>query len=126
MRNQKRILLVEDEIISAVLMETQLKNIGYTLVNHVSTGENAILSAKQNPPHLILMDIRLAGGIDGIEAVTRIQSESDIPAIFITGYEDPLIRERAEKLKPLAYLIKPLKFNNLQIIIDAFFLTNID
>ncbi len=124
MKSDKRILVVEDEIIAAILVETQLKRSGYTLVSHVSIGESAILCAKMNPPHLLLMDIRLAGGIDGIETVALIRSETDIPAIFITGYEDDFTKERAERLRPLAYLIKPLEFRSLETIIDDYFSGN--
>lgn len=113
-----RILLVEDEIITAFLMQEELKDIGYAVSQHVTSGEDAIISAKQNSSDLILMDIRLAGKIDGIEAASIIKSENNIPVIFITGYEDQAIRERAELLNPLGYLIKPLDMNKLKTIID--------
>lgn len=125
MKDRIKILLVEDEVISAMLMESQLKSIGYTQIDHVTTGENAIINTKQNPPHIILMDIRLAGQIDGIETVSIIKSVSDIPTVFITGYDDQSVRENAEKLKPLAYLIKPLNIKKLKKIIDDFFLADI-
>lgn len=121
MRNQLKILLVEDETVNAMLLSEQLKSVGYAIANHVTTGENAIASVKQNPPDIILMDIRLAGEIDGIEAATTIESESDIPIIFITGYDDQTIKERAEKLKPCGYLIKPFEIDKLKIIIDSRF-----
>ena len=87
MDKQIKILLVEDEFINALLIKKQLEFIGYAVSHHVTTGENAIISAKQNHPDIIIMDIRLAGEIDGIEAASVIKSESDIPVIFITGYE---------------------------------------
>ena len=93
-----RIQLVEDEVIVAMLMEDVLNNLGYTVSGHVTTGEDAIISAKQNPPDIILMDIRLAGIIDGIEAASSIKSEFDIPVIFLTGYDDKAVRKRAEKI----------------------------
>ena len=115
------ILLVEDEVITAMLMQSQLISLGYTVAEHVTTGENAVASAKENPPDIILMDIALAGEIDGIDAAAAIKSVSDIPVIFITGYEDQQYKERAEKIKPLEYLIKPLNMNKLKSIIDDFF-----
>ena len=121
MRNEIKILLVEDEVILAMLMERQLIDIGYQVANHVTTGENAIISAKQNSPDLILMDIKLADEIDGIDAATVIKSESDVPIIFITAYDDLNIRERVEKLNPLGYMIKPVEMNKLKIIIDDYF-----
>ena len=119
-----RILLVEDEVILAMFMKEQLKNIGYIVEQSVPSGEKAIIAAKENPPDLILMDIRLAGEIDGIDATIAIKSESDIPVIFITGFDDQSIRERAEKTKPLAFLIKPPKMTELKEIIDSFFAGN--
>lgn len=120
MEKKLNILLVEDEFLNAMLMEKQLKHIGYTVSNHIATGENAIIKVRQEQPDVILMDIRLAGEIDGIEAASVIKSEFGIPIIFITGYDDQVIRERAEKLKPLGYLIKPLDIDELKAIIDGF------
>lgn len=114
------ILLVEDEFVSAMLMQKQLKFIGYALSHHVTTGEDAIDFARQNPPDIILMDIRLAGEIDGIEAAAEIKSVSDIPIIFLTGYDDQTVRERAEKTNPLDFLVKPLEINKLKAILDNY------
>ncbi|HCL56300.1 MAG TPA: response regulator [Spirochaetia bacterium] len=121
MEKEIQILVVEDEAITAMLLQTQLKKIGYLFLTHVTTGEKAILSAKQSPPDLILMDIGLAGEIDGIEAAAVIKSKADIPIIFITGYEDNTIRQRAQTVKPLEYLIKPLSMYKLKTIIDQYF-----
>lgn len=115
------ILLVEDEVIIAMLMQQSLIKIGYSISEQVTTGEAAVISAKQNPPDVILMDIRLAGKMDGIEAAAVIQSEAEIPIIFITGYVDQTIRDRAELLKPLGYLSKPLDIIKLKTIIDKYF-----
>ncbi len=119
MNKQIKFLLVEDEVINAMLIQMQLKGVGYDVSHHVTTGENAIKSAKQNRPDIILMDIRLAGGIDGIEAAMVINS--GIPIIFITCYDNQAVRERTEKFKPLGYLIKPLDIDKLKTIIDTHF-----
>ncbi len=123
MEKEIRILLVEDEVVLAMLMKEQLNVIGYNVAQSVPTGEKAIIAARENPPDLILMDIRLAGEIDGIEAAIAIKSESDIPVIFITGYDDKAIRDRAEKTNPLAFLIKPAKLSVLKEIIDSLFIS---
>ena len=118
MINQIKILQVEDEVIAALFMENELHKIGYETITHATTGEAAIISAKQNPPDIVLMDIGLPGKIDGIEAASAIKSGSDIPIIFITGYEDKAIKEKAEKLKPLGYLIKPFDMNKLKTLLE--------
>ena len=121
MENKIKILLVEDEFITVTLIKKRLEKNGYDVIHTAATGENAIISAKQNLPDLILMDIRLAGEIDGIETATAIKAESDIPIIFVTGYEDADIKKKSETINPLAYLIKPLDINRLKMIIDSYF-----
>ncbi len=121
MKKAIRILLVEDEVVTAMLMEKQLEGVGYPVSEHVTTGEDAIICVKQNPPDLILMDIRLAGEMNGIKAASVIKSEFAIPVIFISGYDDKAIREKAEKTGPLGYLVKPLKIGKLKMLIDTHF-----
>ena len=118
MKNNLKILLVEDEAIAAMLMKMELRKAGYEVAHHVVSGEEAIISAKQNPPDIILMDIRLAGEIDGIDAASAIKSESNIPVIFITGYNCQAVMERAEKIGHLGYFIKPVDIKKLQIIFE--------
>ncbi|EPG75408.1 response regulator receiver domain protein [Leptospira fainei serovar Hurstbridge str. BUT 6] len=115
------ILLVEDEILTAMLIERELKKSGFNVSEHVTTGELALLSAERNPPGLVLMDIMLAGGLDGIETAAKLKSKFDVPIIFITGYSDLSIRERAAKITPLAYLVKPIEINTLKSVIESCF-----
>lgn len=121
MNKNLKILLVEDEVISAMLMKAALKTMGYEIANHVTTGEKAIETAKSDYPDVILMDIRLADKIDGIEAAIAIKSEIDIPVVYVTGYDDASIRERASKTNPLAFLTKPLSVLKLKKILDESF-----
>lgn len=118
---QLKILIAEDEVICAMHMNMQLTDVGFVISDQVTTGENAIIRAKQNPPDVILMDIRLAGKIDGIEAVSVINNESPIPVIFITGYDDQGLKERAQKFEPLGYIIKPIEMDAVKKLIDKRF-----
>jgi two-component system, response regulator PdtaR len=104
----KRILIVEDEIISAMALERMLADIGYSVVATVSTGEDAIEWTKRERPDIVAMDIRLAGKMDGIDAASRIMAESATPIVFMTGYDDKETRARALTLKPLGFMIKPI------------------
>lgn len=106
-----KILIVEDEVISGMLLKHILKIEGFYVTELVTTGEKAIESVKSNPPNLILMDIQLAGKISGIDAVIEIQIFSSIPVIFITGYDDIEIKNKALALNPAGFFNKPL-FNN--------------
>ena len=104
-----------------MMMQSNLKKAGYSISRHVTTGENAILSAKEDPPDFILMDIRLAGTIDGVEAAAAIKAESEIPVIFVTGYDEKSVRERADTLKPLAFMVNPVAMRELKAKIDGHF-----
>ena len=117
-----RILLVEDEVLIAMRLEMELVAGGYKVCKRVSTGEDAISSVKKDEPDIILMDIRLAGKLDGIETVYQIQQLSscvNIPVIFMTGYPDKEIADKAKLLNPLAYFIKPVKIEDLILVINS-------
>ncbi|AOP36632.1 histidine kinase [Leptospira tipperaryensis] len=116
-----KILIVEDEFLTALLMQKELRRIGYEITDHVSTGENAIDSVKNNPPDVILMDINLGGALDGISAAKQISSFQTIPIIFVTGYTDKETKEKAQSIRPLGYLIKPIEINQIKEIIESKF-----
>jgi len=117
------VLIVEDEAITAMFMEAKLRNSGFNVLKRISSGEEAVDCALQLKPDLVLMDIRLAGRIDGIEAVTKIRLESvkDIQFIFTTGYSDIELKEQAVKLNPLGFFVKPVNVPELVSIILSFF-----
>lgn len=117
------ILIVEDEAITAMFMETMLIRRGYRVIRCVSSGEDAFYYAIKFKPDLIIMDIRLAGKMDGIETVSKIKTESSgkIQYIFITGYSDIELKDRAMVLAPLDFLIKPINLPEMVRIIESFF-----
>ncbi len=116
-----QILIVEDEAMIAMCIEMELTRAGYGICQQgaVATGEKAVIIAQRESPDIILMDIRLAGEIDGIEAAQQIQACADIPIIFMTGYPDKAVEERAKKLNPLGYFVKPVQNHMLQPLIDS-------
>ncbi len=116
-----RLLLAEDEAIPALLLERKFLSFGWSVANHVSTGEDAIRRARELSPDLIVMDIGLAGRIDGIEAAAIIKSEREVPVLFVTSYEDRATIERAQRLSPLGYLTKPVDMRMLKSIVEAYF-----
>lgn len=121
MTAKRKILIVEDEILTARMISNQLRNSGYSTCKLVTTGEDALNAAASENPSLILMDIRLAGTMDGIEVAEMILSQRKIPIVFMSGYINSDIMDRAEQLKPLAYLTKPFSLAELQSIIDSYF-----
>lgn len=119
MEQPPRILIVEDEVIIAMYLEMELQHAGYQVCQHVTTGEEAVRIARRDAPGCILMDIRLAGDIDGIEAAQHIQAQADIPIIFMTGYPDKTIEDRAKALHPLGFFLKPVQAAALQPLLES-------
>jgi two-component system, response regulator PdtaR len=110
----KVILIVEDEAITAILYSRVLTQIGYQVCKPAATGEEAIHSAETERPDIILMDINLIGDLDGVQAAEKIRENNSVPIIFITGYSNDDIYQRALRLDPAAYLTKPLTMETLK------------
>ncbi len=119
MNKPRGILIVEDEVIIAMCLEMELKRAGYNVFQRVATGEEAVNIAQGEFLDTILMDIRLAGAIDGIEAAQQIREYASTPIIFMTGYPDKAIEERAKRLHPLGYLVKPVGLHALKPLLDS-------
>ncbi len=103
------ILIVEDERVAAWNIQVALQNFGYTVVANVASGKKAVHLAETLKPDLVLMDIRLPGEIDGIEAATRIRNQFQIPVVYLTAHSTDQTIERAIATDPYGYLIKPFK-----------------
>jgi two-component system cell cycle sensor histidine kinase/response regulator CckA len=113
-----RLLVVDDELLIAGLVRKRLIAMGYTVVDTVQTGEEAIASAQLNHPDLVLMDIGLMGEMDGVEAAEKIRSMMDIPVIYLTAYTDSETLGRAKLTEPFGYIIKPFQDNTLKSTIE--------
>ncbi len=103
-----RVLIVEDEFFSAMCLQRELAAAGYEVVKICSRGEDAVEVAREQLPDVILMDIGLAGYLNGIEAAGRIREFSDTGIIFMSGYPDSDTMAHAMNLSPIGYLEKPL------------------
>ncbi|MBV8883187.1 MAG: response regulator [Chroococcidiopsidaceae cyanobacterium CP_BM_RX_35] len=112
------ILVVEDEIIVAKDIQNRLIRLGYTVVGSVNNGEEAIRQAEIFHPDLVLMDIKLKGEMDGVEAAKVIYTHFNIPVIYLTANADKTTLERAKKTEPFGYIIKPFKERELSITIE--------
>ncbi len=109
-----KILIVEDESLIALALKHSLIRAGYEVCELVASGEQAIESAKKESPDVILMDTRLRGGMDGIEAARQIGNFSSATIIFTTGYQYPSLKGRAMALNPAAYLVKPVEIYEIE------------
>ncbi len=112
-----RILIVEDEAITAMSLRQTLTAKGFTVVGVAAAGSEAIEIAQREKPDLLLMDIRLADDIDGIDAATVINN--GIPIIYMTAFVDEPTITRAEKTGPIAILEKPLNIKRLITLIGS-------
>ena len=113
------ILLAEDEGIVAEDLRKQLTKLGYTVCAVVSTGEEAVKKAEEDNPDLLLMDIRLNGKMDGVEAVARIHDRRKIPVLYMTAFGDAETMKRAGGVGAFGYLSKPLELEELQHAIET-------
>jgi PAS domain S-box-containing protein len=105
----EKIFVVEDETIVALDIQHGLRKLGYAVSNIAISGEEAIARVPETHPDLILMDIRLKGEMDGIEAAIRIHQSANVPIIFLTAYADESTLHRAKQAAPFAYLLKPFE-----------------
>ncbi|MFX0095771.1 MAG: response regulator, partial [Candidatus Hodarchaeota archaeon] len=112
---------MEDEKIIAMDIQNSLENLGYSVPAIVSSGEDAIKKAAEINPDLILMDIRLEGDIDGINASEQIQANFNIPIIYLTAYADDQTLERAKITEPYGYILKPFEERELYTVIEMAF-----
>ena len=113
-----RILIVEDESITAEYLQAVLTDLGYSVIGIVSRGLDAIAEAERNKPDLVLMDIRIKGKMDGVEAARIIRRRFDIPSVYLTAHADLETLSRAKLAEPLGYIVKPLQVPELQATIE--------
>ena len=113
-----RILIVEDETIVARDIGEQLTEQGYEPVGYCIRGEETLEAAKTQQADLVLMDIHLAGGMDGIEAAGLIRDELDVPVVFLTAFGEQETFDRAKGADPFGYIVKPFNPSELRTVIE--------
>ncbi|MCU0288913.1 MAG: response regulator, partial [Acidobacteria bacterium] len=113
-----KIMVVEDELIVATNIENQLRKIGYEVISNIDSGEEAICIAKEKKPDLVLMDIKLSGKMDGIEAAQYLYDQLNIPVVYLTAYLDNETLQRAKITSPYGYILKPFEINKLHITLE--------
>jgi CheY-like chemotaxis protein len=114
-----KVLIVEDEGIIALDISKILAKLGHSVLGVVYSGEESVREAGKIRPDVILMDIRLKGKIDGLQAARIIGTRYHIPIIYITAFSDPVTLERAWATKPLAFLQKPFDERELESILSG-------
>jgi two-component system sensor histidine kinase/response regulator len=113
-----KILVVEDDFVVSRDLQQQLARLGHVVVGATARGEDAVVLARDVGPDLVLMDIRLAGALDGIDAAQQIRQGSQVPVIYLTAYADDQTLRRAAVTEPFGYLLKPFEDSQLRTAIE--------
>ena len=113
------VMIVEDEMLVALQLEEKLPRMGYNVIASVTSGEEAVEKAYDLQLDLIIMDIRLDGELDGIEAAGRIRGRHNIPVIYFTAHSDDTTLRRAKLTSPAGYLVKPFSETDLRTAVDT-------
>lgn len=114
-----RVLVVEDEAISTLLVKQLLKKMGHEAVAATARGEDVLELVTLHDPDLVLMDIALAGEMNGITAAFELRAVSNAGVIYTTGYDTDEIREKALSVPGSVFLTKPIIQSELKALIDA-------
>ena len=112
-RARKQILIVEDEGLIAADIQKRLERLGYSVPVIAHSGEEAIRSARSTPFDLVLMDIRIQGDLDGIDAAQEMKA-LDMPVVYVTAYADQETVNRAKLTEPFGYILKPITDGDLR------------
>ncbi|HEX9947649.1 MAG TPA: response regulator [Allosphingosinicella sp.] len=107
------ILLVEDDFLVGMEMETGLEEAGYEVAGIAATAEEAVALAAERRPVLVVMDIRLASARDGVDAALEIFRTLGIRSLFASAHGDAQVRARAEPARPLGWVAKPYRVETL-------------
>jgi diguanylate cyclase (GGDEF)-like protein/PAS domain S-box-containing protein len=114
----RRIVIVEDERITAMDLEERLNRLGYDVPAIASAGDEAIRTIEETQPDLVLMDIVLDKNTDGVTAAKEVQARFGIPVVFLTAYSDDATWQRIKTTEPFGYLVKPVKDKDLRVSIE--------
>lgn len=115
----KKVLIVEDEAIVAMSLSRALPRLGYDVCRVYASGDEALEHYDNVRPDIILMDIHLAGTLDGIQTAERIRHRDNVPIVFMTGYDINEIRERTTHIPNIAHVGKPVGIQTLANVIES-------
>jgi CheY-like chemotaxis protein len=113
------ILIVEDEPVVALDLARRLRQLGYTIAGLATSGTDAIMQALAHHPDLVLMDLRLPGAVDGLEAAQFLRTHLNLPVLVVTGATDATTLMRARQVSAMGVLAKPVADHALQSALEA-------
>jgi|KBSMisStaDraftv2_1062788.scaffolds.fasta_scaffold103316_2 AmiR/NasT family two-component response regulator len=112
------VFIVEDEVLIAMELEDHLTEQGYHVLGTAMHGEQAIPAILATRPDVVVMDIHLAGKLNGIETAAAIAERADIPIIFLSAFSDAELLKKAREVQPFGYIIKPFEPRELHATIQ--------
>jgi CheY-like chemotaxis protein len=110
-----RVLIVEDEFFISLDMQNLVQALGHTVVGIAVSAADAVRIAGREQPDVALVDIRLVGTRDGIDAAQEMFNRFAVPSLFVTANTDPQTRARAQAVQPLGFLEKPVTTQRLRV-----------
>jgi two-component system, cell cycle sensor histidine kinase and response regulator CckA len=113
-----RMVLVEDESITALGVARQLRRLGYQVVSRASSGPQAIEHALTHHPQVVLMDVQLQGTMDGIDAARHIQASESIPIVFMSANADTTTVKRIQATQAAGFVPKPIHYPTLHALLQ--------
>jgi len=116
---EPRALIVEDEDLIAEELRERLLRLGFSVIATVDSAEEGVAIATRERPDLVLMDIRLRGEKDGVEAAREIRQQVDVPIVYLTAYSDRLTVDRAKQTEHDGFILKPFLRRELQPTIEV-------
>src|SRR5258708_4247494 len=114
-----RALIVEDETLIAEELRERLSRLGFSVIAAVDTADEGIAIATREHPDLVLMDIRLRGKKDGVQAAKEIREQVDVPIVYLTAHSDRLTVERVKVTEYDGFILKPFQKHELQMTIEV-------
>jgi CheY-like chemotaxis protein len=118
MDSPARIIIVEDEFITALTLARQLRRLGYQVVALASSGPQAIEYALSHHLQVVLMDIQLQGTMNGIEAARHIQASAPIPVVYMSANADATSGERIQAAQAAGFVPKPIHYPTLHALLQ--------
>jgi DNA-binding response OmpR family regulator len=116
---EPRALIVEDETLIAEELKERLSRLGFSVIAAVDTAEEGIAIATREHPDLVLMDVRLKGRKDGVQAAKEIRAQVDVPIVYLTAHSDRLTVERVKATDYDGFILKPFQKRELQMTVEV-------
>lgn len=117
--NRLRLMIVENDRVTARDLEATLKRRGFLVISVAETAEEALEVAETQKPDLALLDIALTDREDGIELAIQLRDQFSIPSLFVTGYSEEAVFEKARAARPIAFVRKPFSDAELATCLES-------